>query len=274
LQDTNEMSQPVLLDRPRPGVARITLNRPERLNAIDEGLMSGMYSTLDQVDADPAIRTVVLTGAGRGFCAGMDLKGAAPGAEVEGLGPVPSVMLTQQRIANLVAKMRRVRKPIIAAVNGPAAGGGLAFVLGSDVRIAAASARFNAAFVKIGLSGCDVAVSWILPRLVGAGQAHLMMLTGRLISADEAFRTGLVAEVVPDEELMDAVYRVADEIAASSPFGVWMTKEVMWSSLEIPSQQAAIDLENRTQVLAAQTADSVAARESFLTRTTPDFRFG
>jgi enoyl-CoA hydratase len=101
-----------------------------------------------------------------------------------------------------------------------------------------------------------------------------MMLTGRLISADEAYRTGMVAEVVPDGDLMDAAYRVADEIAANSPFGVWMTKEVMWSSLEIPSQQAAIDLENRTQVLAAQTADSVAARDSFLTRSTPDFRFG
>lgn len=269
------MPDPVVVDRPHPGVARITLNRPDRLNAIDEGLLAGLYRSLDEVDSDHSIRSVVLTGAGRGFCSGLDLKGGGdPTPDSEGLGRVPSKMLTQQRIAGIVTRMRRVRKPIIAAVNGPAAGGGFAFVLGSDVRIAARSARFNAAFVRVGYSGCDIATSWILPRLVGAGPAHLMMLTGRLIDADEALRIGLVAEVVPDEALLEAAYSVADEIAANSPFGVWMTKEVMWSALEIPGQQAAIDLENRTQLLTGQTADSTAQRRAFLERTAPEYRFG
>lgn len=266
------MPDAVLLDHPHPAVARITLNRPDRLNAIDEDLLAGMYTALDQVDADPEVRSVVLTGAGRGFCAGMDLKGGGrPTPHSDGLGPVPAGFLTQQRIAGIVTRMRRVRKPIIAAVNGPAAGGGLAFVLGSDVRIAAASARFNAAFVRIGLSGCDISVSWLLPRLVGAGHAHLLMLTGRLIPADEAYRIGMVAEVVPDDALMEAAFSVADEMAANSPFGVWMTKEVMWSALEIPSQQAAIDLENRTQLLALQTDDAAEQRRAFLQRSEPSY---
>lgn len=267
------MPDPVLLDRPHPGVTRITLNRPDRLNAIDEALVTALYAALDEVNDDASCRTVVLTGAGRGFCAGLDLKsGAGPAPGSDGLGPVPALMLVQQRIATLITKMRTVRKPIIAAVNGAAAGGGLALVLGSDVRLAAASARFNAAFVRIGLSGCDVSVSWLLPRLVGAGAAHLMMLTGRLIPADEAYRIGLVAETVPDEALMEAAFSVADEIAANSPFGVWMTKEVMWSALEM-SQQAAVDLENRTQILASQTADAAAQQKAFLTKTKADYHW-
>ncbi len=269
------MPDAVLLDRPHPAVARITLNRPDRLNAIDEDLLGALYRALDEVDADISVRTVVLTGAGRGFCSGMDLKGGGrPTPDTDGLGPVPASFLLQQRIAGIVTRMRKVRKPIIAAVNGAAAGGGLAFVLGADVRIAAESARFNAAFVRIGLSGCDISVSWILPRLVGAGQAHLMMLTGRMIAASEANRIGLVAEVVPDDTLMEAAFSVADEIAANSPFGVWMTKEVMWSALEIPSQQAAIDLENRTQILALQTDDAAEGRRAFMERTPPDYRWG
>jgi enoyl-CoA hydratase len=268
------MPDPVVVDRPHPGVARITLNRPDRLNAIDEGLLAGFYAALDEVDDDHAVRSVVLTGAGRGFCAGLDLKGGSdPTPASEGLGPIPASMLLQQRIAGVVTRMRRVRKPIIAAVNGAAAGGGFAFVLGSDVRIAARSARFNAAFVRVGYSGCDISTSWILPRLVGAGHAHLMMLTGRLIPADEAQRIGLVVEVVPDDTLLEAAFSMADEIAANSPFGVWMTKEVMWTALEIPGQQAAIDLENRTQLLTGQTADSHAQRRAFLERTAPDYGF-
>jgi enoyl-CoA hydratase len=170
--------------------------------------------------------------------------------------------------------MRKLKKPIIAAVNGPAAGGGFAFVLGSDVRLASESARFNAAFVRIGLSGCDISTSWLLPRLVGAAHAHLLMLTGRLIPAEEAHRIGLVAQVVTDDELMAAAYALADEIAENSPFGVWMTKEVMWSALEIPSQQAAIDLENRTQIMTSYTRDATEQRLSFLEKRPAHYEWG
>jgi enoyl-CoA hydratase len=264
----------VEVDHPHAGVARITLNRPDRLNAMNSELIEGLLDGLDAVDHDNDIRTVVLTGAGRGFCAGADLGGYGDVPHTDGLGHVPTIMHHQQRIVSVVTRMRRVRKPIIAAVNGPAAGGGLALVLASDVRIAAATARFNAAFVRIGISGCDISTSWLLPRIVGAGTAHLLMLTGRLIDADEAHRVGLVTEVVPDEQLLDSAYALADEIAANSPFGVWMTKEVMWSALEIGSQQAAIDLENRTQVLASQTADSTEAINAFREKRAPDFTWG
>jgi enoyl-CoA hydratase len=264
---------PLLLEHPHPGVAQLTLNRPDRLNAIDNDLLTAFYDALDQVDADPAVRVVVLTGAGRGFCAGLDLKGAGPTPGTEEFGQVQAGFAFQQRIANLVLRMRKVRKPIIAAVNGPAAGGGFAFVLGSDVRIAADSARFNAAFIRIGLSACDVSTSWLLPRLVGASHAHLLMLTGRLIGAEEAYRIGLVTQVTTGEELLPAAYAVADEIASNSPFGVWMTKEGMWAALEIPGQQAAVDLENRTQIMTSFTADATEQRMSFLEKRTPHYQW-
>lgn len=273
MTETAAPTTPVIVDRPRPGVARITLNRPERLNAINNELVTAFYAALDEVDQDHDVRCVVLTGAGRGFCAGADLTGSGETPGAEGLGDIPATLTYQQRIVGLVTRMRKVRKPIIAAVNGPAAGGGFAFVLGSDVRIASESARFNAAFIRIGLSGCDISVSWLLPRLVGAAHAHLLMLTGRLIPAVEAHRIGLVAEVVPDEELLEHAYALAAEIAGNSPFGVWMTKEVMWSALEIPSQQAAIDLENRTQVLTSQLEDAREQQRAFLEKRTPTYHW-
>jgi enoyl-CoA hydratase len=267
------MSDSVLVDVPHPAVARITLNRPQRLNAIDSDLLDGLYEALDQVDADRDIRCIVLTGAGRGFCAGADLNGMGQAPGAEDLGPVPATFLMQQRIVGVVTRMRRVKKPIIAAVNGPAAGGGLAFVLASDVRIAAASARFSAAFIKIGISGCDISTSWLLPKIVGAGNAHLLMLTGRVIDAETARAMQLVVDLVADDALIDAALAVADEISVNTPFGVWMTKEVMWSALEIPGQQAAIDLENRTQVLASTLEDARAQMASFFTKEQPDYHW-
>ena len=245
----------VVRTEPRPGVALLTMSRPERLNAMSHELVADLHVALDEVHADRSCRVVVLTGAGRGFCAGLDLKEGATVPGTEHLGRADAGMATQQHIATLVPHMRRVRQPIIAAVNGPAAGGGLALALASDVRLASTSARFNVAFIKVGLSGCDIGVSWLLPRLIGASAAFELLLTGRLIDADEARRIGLVSRVVPDGEVVDAALDVADEIAANSPFGVWMTKEVMWSQLEIGSLQAGIDLENRTQLLCSTTGD-------------------
>src|SRR5581483_2733130 len=145
-----------------------------------------------------------------------------------------------------------------------AAGGGLALALASDVRVASASAKFNVAFVRIGLSGCDIGVSWLLPRLVGASKAFELLLTGRFVEAEEAERIGLVGRVVPDGEVVDAALDLARMIAANSPMGVWMTKEVMWSQLEVPSLTAGIDLENRTQILTSFTQDQGEAVRAFL----------
>ena len=260
------------ITKPREGITLVTLNRPESLNAMNHELVATMHDVLDEVDADHDCRVVVLTGAGRAFCAGLDLKGAGLPFGAEGVGRPQAGMLQQQRIATLYTHMRQVRKPIIAAVNGAAAGGGLAFALASDIRVAAQSAKFNVAFVKIGLSGCDVGVSYLLPRLIGASKAFEMMLTGRFVLADEADRIGLVSKVVPDGEVVDAAFEIAEQIIGNSPFGVWMTKEVMWSNLEAGSMQAAIDLENRTQILTTFTEDLPEAMAAFLQKRKPVYR--
>jgi enoyl-CoA hydratase len=253
----------VLVSEPQPGVTQLTLNRPEKLNAMNAELIEELHQALDDIAGDRRCRVVVLTGEGRGFCAGLDLSGygTAPGAD--DLGAVQAGFATQTHIAALIPHLRSLPVPVIAAVNGPAAGGGLALALGSDVRIAAASARFNVAFVRVGLSGCDIGVSWLLPRLIGASRAWELMLTGRIIDAPEADHIGLVTRVVPDEDLLDGALETAGLVAGNSPWGVRMTKEVAWSQLEIGSLQAGIDMENRTQILSSFTGDHREAIAAF-----------
>ncbi len=261
----------LIVERPETGVTRITMNRPERLNAMTAELVAELHDALDAVARDRTCRVVVLTGAGRGFCAGLDLGGYGDAPGSEGLGMVEAGFATQTHIASLVPKLRSLPQPVVAAVNGPAAGGGLALSLACDVRIAASSARFNVAFVRLGISGCDIGVSWLLPRLVGASRAWELMLTGRIMDADEADRIGLVLRVVPDGELMEHALGTARLIVANSPWGVRMTKEVMWSQLEVGSLQAGIDLENRTQVLSSYTGDMREAVAAFMEKRPPRF---
>ena len=244
------------LSTPSPGIALVILNRPDKLNAMTSELVETLHATLDTLADDASVRVVVLTGAGRGFCAGLDLGGygTAPGRKQP--GKVEASFATQKHIASLIPHMRSIPQPIIAAVNGPAAGGGFALVLGSDIRIAATTARFNAAFIRIGLSACDIGTSWLLPRLVGAARAQELMLTGRIFDAAEAERIGLVIECVPDAALLDRAYEKAAEIMLNSPIGVALTKEGMWSALEIPGLQAAIDMENRQQIMATFSDDA------------------
>jgi enoyl-CoA hydratase len=263
---------PVVVDLPRPGVTRITLNRPDKLNAMTTELVQQLHRALDDVAVDPSCRVVVLTGAGRGFCAGLDLRGYGDAPDSEGFGRPQAGFAVQRHIARLIPHLRSLPQPVIAAVNGPAAGGGFALVLGSDIRIAATTARFNAAFIRIGLSACDIGTSWLLPRLVGAARAHELMLTGRIFDAPEAERIGLVTEVVPDDALLEAAYAKADQIMLNTPFGVALTKEGMWSALEIPGQQAAIDLENRQQIMASFSEDASEAMRAFLEKRPPSYQ--
>jgi enoyl-CoA hydratase len=259
---------------PDAGIRILTLDRPERLNAMSPALIDQLHERLAELRADATARVVVLTGAGRGFCSGLDLQDASPTglAGNEGRGRMQRGMDVQQRIASLVPALRSLRIPVVAAVNGAAAGGGLALALASDIRIAAASAKFNVAFVKLGLSGCDIGVSWLLPRWIGASRAFELMLTGRMVLADEAERIGLVSRVVADDELIDAAVETARLICANSPTGIWMTKEVMWSQLEVASLTAGIDLENRTQILTSFTDDMHEAVGAFLERRPAEFR--
>lgn len=264
----------VVLQRVRPQVALVRLHRPERRNAMNAPLLRGLYDALGTLRDDRDCRVVVITGDGPGFCAGLDL---AEGVAMEGndeLGPARAGMRVQQYIAALIPTLRAQPQPVIAAVNGAASGGGLALALGSDIRVAGASARFNVAFVKVGLSACDIGTSWILPRLIGASRAYELMLTGRFADATEAERIGLVTKVVPDGDLLDAALEEAELILANGPFGVRMTKEVMWSQLEIGSLQAGIDLENRTQVLSSFAGDMQEAMAAFLEKRPPRFESG
>jgi enoyl-CoA hydratase len=152
-------------------------------------------------------------------------------------------------MSNIVPAMRKLPQPIIAAVNGPAYGGGMCLPLGADIRIAGASAVFNGAGINNGLSGTELGVSFLLPRLIGASRANEIILSGRELAAEEADRIGLVSRVVPDHELLDAALDLAEQISSYSTYGVAMTKKVLWSSLETGSLEAAIDLENRNQLL-------------------------
>jgi len=247
---------------PRDAIAQIMLNRPDKLNAMTSEMVELLHESLSSVGRDREVRVVILTGAGRGFCAGLDLGGYGEAPGYEWKGSVERGFAIQKHIASLIPRLRSLPQPVIAAVNGPAAGGGFALVLGSDIRIAATTARFNAAFIRIGLSACDIGTSWLLPRLIGAARAQELMLTGRLFDAEEALRIGLLVDVVPNEVLLDAALAKAEEIRLNTPLGVALTKEGMWSALEIPGLQAAIDLENRQQIMASFSDDAREMRRA------------
>jgi enoyl-CoA hydratase len=261
--------EPILLTRPRPQVALITFNEPKTLNAMSPDMVSQLRSTLTDVDADPTIRVVILTGAGRGFCSGHGLNEL--GKANERTDPVRMSLANQRGFSQLIIKINELRAPVIAAVNGPAAGAGLAMALAADTRVCSESARFGAAFIRVGISGCDVGVSYLLPRLVGPTLAFEMMLTGRLADADEALRTGLVLRVVPDGEVVDAALTIADQILGNSPFSVELTKRGMWQALGAPSLRHVIETEDRTQVLCMQVGDSPRAIAALRAKETVDW---
>ena len=265
------MTPLVLVDEPAQHVKRLTLNRPDQLNAITADLNEALRAELGTIAAERGCRAVLLTGAGRGFCAGLDLHGYGDSPGNDGTDEARDRLSNQEHMSRLILAIRALPQPLIAAVNGPAAGFGLALALGCDIRYASDSAVFRAAFINIGVSNCDMGTSWLLPRLIGASRAWELMLTGRIVDAGEADRIGLVLRVVPDEELLEAALETAGHIAANSPWGIRMTKEVMWSQLEIGSLQAGIDLENRTQVLSSMTADMQEAVSAFLEKRPPHF---
>jgi enoyl-CoA hydratase/carnithine racemase len=256
----------------QPGVVQLTLCRPEKLNALTQSLVSQLHDRLRDVAADPACRVVVLTGAGRGFCAGLDLGGFGTIPGTEEFGRTHQTWATQRTIAALVQEIRRLPQPVIAAVNGPAAGGGLALVCASDIRIAASTAVFSTSFIRIGVSGCDIGTSWMLPRLVGAARAHELMLTSRRFDAAEALRIGLVTEVVEPDALPGAVAATAGSLLAAPPLSLSLTKQGMWLALEVPSFDAMVEIENRQQVLASATADAREAMASYLDRRPAEYR--
>lgn len=243
------MTPLLLLEDPAPHVRLLTLNRPEQLNAMTAELCEEVHLALRSIAADRSCRTVILTGAGRGFCAGLDLHGYGDAPGNDGSDLARDRLGNQQHMSTLILGLRALPQPVIAAVNGPAAGFGLALTLGSDIRYASPEAVFRAAFINIGVSNCDMGTSWLLPRLIGASRSHELMLTGRRVDAEEALRMGLVAEVVGEGRLLERAVESAGQIASLAPWGVRLTKRGIWSALEIPSEQAAVEFEDRQQIM-------------------------
>jgi enoyl-CoA hydratase len=247
----------------------LTLDRPDALNALDGTMDGTMVDELRDffwnLAEDVQTRVVVVRGRGRAFCAGLDLVEAGSNESAAAVeGSVPAILRRQRHIAEIAMLMRRAPQPIIAAVRGAAAGGGFALALASDVRIAAESARMNAAFIRIGLSACDVGVSYFLPRLVGASVASELLLTGDFIHADRAERTGLVSRVVPDDALDDAAREMAQRMLRNAPLGLRLTKECLKASIDAPSLESAIAMEDRNQTLAVGTRDFREGVRAFL----------
>src|SRR6476619_3989884 len=214
------MDEVLLAEEPAAHVRQLTLNRPEQLNAMTAELCEALHAEVRAIAADRTCRAVILTGAGRGFCAGLDLRGYGTAPGNDGSDEPRDRLANQEHMSRLILELRALPQPVIAAVNGPAAGFGLALALGSDIRYAAAESVFRVAFINIGVSNCDMATSWLLPRLIGASRAHELMLTGRRVSAEEALAIGLVADVLGDDALLDHALEAAGQIAAWAPWGV------------------------------------------------------
>lgn len=246
----------------RGAVDWLTLDRPEARNAIDLRMATELRDYFGGLAEDASVRIVVMRGAGPSFCAGLDIKAAG---ELSGPdAPFGAGMGFQSYLADVYVRMRRCPQPIVSLVHGAACGGGFSFVLASDIRIAGESARMNAAYILLGLSACDMGCSYFLPRLVGTSVASELMLTGRFIHAPRALATGLVSEVVPDDRLEAAAAPYVEEMLATSPMGLRMTKEGLNLTIDAPSLEAALAIENRTQLLCTASPEFARRMEAFV----------
>jgi len=263
----------IVFERQGP-IGILTLNRPERLNAIDHEMLRELRAFFDERHRDYATRMIVITGAGRGFCAGLDLKARADQGEWQpGTGPVQNSYTFQEDIADLVVKMRRCPQPLIAAVNGPATGGGLSIAIACDMRIGTEMARFACSFLNLGLGGADVGSSYHLPKIVGAAHAADLLYSGRIVDAGEAKEMGLITKIVAAADLIPTALSMTNVILAkASPMGLRLTKEVLNETVTGISLENALKLENRNQILMGQTADSREAISAWNEKRQPQWK--
>ena len=250
------------LDRPRPGVVVVRLNRPQRLNAINEVMQTELGQALGDLAADPSVHAVVLTGSGRGFCAGIDMRDFGPNVP-EATAPALDRMRFQEAMAALPEAVRQLPQPVVAAVNGPCVGAGLALCLAADIRICSAEASFGNAAILLGLSGAEMGMSYHLPRIVGTSVAADWMLTGRTVTATEADRRGLVSELVEPDQLAARALELASLIADLAPLGAQLTKRALQINTDAASLSSALELENRNQVISHATDDAAARRQKW-----------
>ena len=250
----------------------LSLNRPEALNALSPDMVKALDAYLTELHERPEVRVVILRGEGRAFCAGLDIKQSASRETQPGESRVLATWRSQTSIANLYRKMRSAPQPFIALGQGPACGGGFSLLLASDVRFGAPSLRMNAAYIKIGLGGCDMGSSYFLPRLVGSSLASELILTGRFINADRALRLGLLSDVVAEDKLLEAGLGLAEEMLLTSPNGLRMSKQALNINIDAPSLDAAMAVEDRQQVILAATEDAREAMTAFLEKRPPAYR--
>jgi enoyl-CoA hydratase/carnithine racemase len=263
------VSQPLKIQHD-DGVDRVTLNRPENLNALDSSLIDALNIYFQGLQRNRDTRVVVLRGAGKNFCAGLDLKQAMVRRAGQQEPPgVAESLDSQRRIADIVMLMRRCPQPIIALVQGAAAGGGFALALAADIRIASRSARMNCAFIKLGLGGCDIGTSYFLPRLVGVSVASELILTGRFIGAERALAVGLISEAVEDDGLDAAAEPYVEAMMSASPVGLRLSKECLNMAVDAGSIEAVIAMEDRNQVLCSRSEDFSEGIRAFIEKRKP-----
>ena len=246
----------VLTDQPAPHITLITLNRPERMNAMSFDVMVPLRETLEAVSHDNDTRVVVLTGAGHGFCSGADLEDSGTIPNIGGLTRSAIALRSMELLDAVVIALRRMHQPVIAAINGAAIGGGFCLSVAADIRVAAEAAYFRAAGINNGLTSSELGMSYLLPRAIGSSRAFEIMLSGRDVDAAEAERIGLVSRVVAGERLLDACYELAERIIGFSRVGVETTKRLLWSSLDASSMHAHMDHEAHAQLYVRLTTEN------------------
>jgi enoyl-CoA hydratase/carnithine racemase len=260
-----------LLEIERQGpIDVVSLNRPGAMNALTPELIDLIAAYFAELRARLETRVVILQGRGRAFCAGADLESDA--FAPPGPGRPQRQMAMQKRYSGLIRAMRECPQPIIGLLQGPACGAGFSLALACDVRLAAPSARLNAAYLRVGLGGCDMGSGYLLPRLIGLSVASELLMTGRFIHAERAKQVGLVSEVVPEDQLLNEGMKLANEMLGASPLGLRMTKETLNAQIDAPSLDAGLTLEDRQQVILLETGDFHEAVAAFKQKRPPDYQ--
>jgi enoyl-CoA hydratase len=243
----------VKIETPRPGIALVTLDRPERMNAMAFDVMVPLREALEELSFDNSVRVVVLTGAGEGFCSGADLVDPGYLPIFDGL-TLPGISRRAMKVLeDVIRSLRDMHQPVIAAINGPAIGGGFCLAMATDIRIAAEGAYFRAAGINNGLTAAELGLSFTLPRAIGSSRAFEIMLSGRDVDALEAASIGLVSRSVPREALLEHCYALADRIIGFSQLGVELTKQMLWAGLEAGSMHSHMNHEGHAQLFVRMT---------------------
>jgi enoyl-CoA hydratase/carnithine racemase len=242
------------------------MNRPDRLNALNGELVAELREVFQGLYVDRTVRVVIFRGEGRAFCAGLDLKETTGGRST-----IEQSLDKQRSLAEIYVAMRRCPQPIISCIQGAASGGGFAFALASDIRILAEDARMNAAFIRIGLSACDMGVSYFLPRMIGQSLAGEFMLTGRFIDAGRAYAIGLANRVVPASQVLEEAEAFAQDMLHATPLGLRLTKDGLNHSIDASGLEAVMAIEDRNQMLTANDPNFREGVAAFMEKRRPKY---